>query len=101
MKKIINGKMYNTETATELAYYSYLYPSDFGYFEETLYRKKKGEYFLYGKGNAASKYAVSCGNNSWSSGWDITPMPELKARSWVETNCDADVYVAIFGEPEE
>lgn len=101
MKKIINGKMYNTETAKKLADYSHLYPSDFNYFEETLYKKKTGEYFLYGKGNAASKYAVSEGSNSWSSGWDITPMSELAVRAWLEKHCDADEYIAIFGEPEE
>lgn len=45
MKSIINGKMYNTETATEVATYrngrSY---SDFLYVEETLYRKKQGNF---------------------------------------------------------
>ena len=101
MKKIINGKMYNTETANKLADYSYLYPSDFNYFEETLYKKKTGEFFLYGKGNAASKYAVSEGANSWSSGWDIIPISESKARLWMESCCNADEYIAVFGEPEE
>lgn len=101
MKKIIRGKMYNTETAKGLASYIYLGPSDFNYFEETLYKKKTGEYFLFGKGNAASKYAVSEGSNSWSSGWDIIPISESKARSWMESYCDADEYIAVFGEPEE
>lgn len=41
MKKIINGKMYNTETATEIEHYNNGMPySDFTYFEESLYKKK-------------------------------------------------------------
>ena len=49
MKKIINNKMYNTETATEVASYDNgCYLSDFRHFREELYRKRTGEFFLYG-----------------------------------------------------
>ena len=45
-KKIINNRMYNTETAKQLGYWSNGYtPSDFYFAEETLYQKKTGEYF--------------------------------------------------------
>ena len=47
MKKIINSKKYDTKTAKEIGIYcASLSVSDFGYFEETLYRKKTGEFFL-------------------------------------------------------
>ena len=50
-KKIINNRMYNTETAKQLGYWSNGYtPSDFYFAEETLYQKKTGEYFLVGHG---------------------------------------------------
>lgn len=43
MKKIINGKMYNTETATKLGdFWNGLSKSDFRQLSETLYRKKNG-----------------------------------------------------------
>ena len=45
MKKIINGRKYDTETAKEIGYWSNGYPcSDFNHCEETLYLKKTGEY---------------------------------------------------------
>lgn len=41
MKKIIDGKMYNTETATEIHHFNNGLPySDFNYLEESLYKKK-------------------------------------------------------------
>ena len=60
-KKIINNRMYNTETAKQLGYWSNGYtPSDFYFAEETLYQKKTGEYFLVGHGGPMSSYAESC-----------------------------------------
>ncbi len=41
MKKIINGKKYDTETATRLADWN-----NGGYCKETLYQKHTGEYFM-------------------------------------------------------
>jgi hypothetical protein len=52
MKKIINGKMYNTETAEEIGSWENTpYKSNYIYFKEYLYRKRTGEFFLYGSGN--------------------------------------------------
>ena len=51
MKKIINCKMYSTETAAELGeFWNGLSTNDSRNLSETLYRKKNGEFFLYGKG---------------------------------------------------
>lgn len=101
MKKIINGKMYNTETAKVLGEYDNGYVcGDFNYFSETLYRKKTGEYFLFGAGGALSGYASHCGNRS-GYGKEIIPMSEAKAKKWAEEYLDADEYIAVFGEPEE
>ena len=57
MKKIINGKMYNTETAKCLSEWCNGHYGDLTYVEETLYRKRTGEYFLYGLSGAADKIA--------------------------------------------
>ena len=48
-----------------------------------------------------TKYARSCGDNSWSGGREITPLTEAKAKKFVETYGDADEYENIFGEVEE
>ena len=102
MKKIINGKMYNTETAKVCGtYWNGLSRSDFKRYEETLYKKRTGEYFLYGEGGPMTKYAVSVGDNARTGGSAITPMTEAEARQWAEDHLDADEYIEIFGEVEE
>jgi len=99
MKKIINGKRYDTDTAEKVAAaYSRLARNDFGYWEEELYRKRTGEFFLYGWGNAASRYSVSAGLNSWSGGEKIIPLTIEEAQEWAEKNLDGDEYEEIFGE---
>lgn len=101
MKKIINGKVYNTETAERLSGWSDgLGWRDFNHVEEELYRKKTGEYFLYGQGGPMSRYAVSEGNG-WSSGDRIMPMSYEEATKWAEKHLDADEYEEIFGEISE
>lgn len=102
MKKIINGKKYNTETAKAVGYWSNNYSyRDFNYCEETLYQKRTGEFFLYGNGGAMSKYSQSCGQNSWCGGENIIPMTENAAKKWAEKHLTTDEYEEIFGEVEE
>ena len=102
MKKIINGKMYNTETAKNLGEWCNGVPrNDFNYCEETLYRKKTGEFFLYGEGGANTGYRECVGQNSWSGGSEIIPLAESEAKKWVEDHLNADEYISIWGEPEE
>ena len=91
MKKIINGKLYNTETAILIALWSNGYcTSDFGYCSEDLYKTKNGAYFIAGEGGAMSAYAQSCGNNSWGGGEGITPLSKEEALDWCETH-DIDI----------
>ena len=100
MKKIINGKVYDTEKARELG-------SDggnagtFQAWSERLYQKRTGEFFLYGEGGPATKYARSVGLNEWSGGEKIIPLDVKAARQWVEEHLDADDYEQIFGLPDE
>ena len=102
MKKIINGKKYDTETAKLVGSWSNNRSyRDFNYCEEHLYKKRTGEFFLYGKGGPMSKYSVSCGQNSWSGGNKIIPMTDDKAKAWAKMHLDADEYEDIFGEVEE
>lgn len=101
MKKIIRNKKYDTDTAKLVAEWEHDYPSDFTYFCETLYKKRTGEYFLYGKGNAASKYAQSAGDNRWASGSTIIPLTYESARQWAEDHMDADDYEREFGVVDE
>ena len=102
MKKIIGGKVYDTETAKKVGSYSnYGSWRDFNHFEETLYQKKTGEFFLHGEGGPATRYAVPEGQSSWSGGERIMPMSYSEAQAWAEEHLEADAYEAIFGVIEE
>ena len=102
MKKIINGKVYNTETAQEVGSWSNNRSySDFDHCEEALYRKKTGEYFLHGVGGPRSPYAECIDNNSWSGGSAIRPLTFEEARKWAEKKLSAEKYESIFGEVSE
>ena len=101
MKKIINGRMYNTDTAKKLGSYQRSNERDFNYCYEALYVKKKGEYFVAGEGGPLTSYAHAVSGGGWTGGEDITPLTESEAREWVENHLSADEYIEIFGEPEE
>lgn len=101
MRKIMNGKMYNTETATKIAEYERdCSPYDFTWFKEVLYRKRTGEFFKHGHGNAASPYC-EYSYGSYGSGERIVPLKEAEAKQWLETKSDVDTYISVFGMPEE
>lgn len=102
MKKIINGKVYDTQTAKEVGRWQSSYPiNDFHYYHEQLFQKKTGEFFLYGYGNAASPYRKSCGINEWCGGCKIIPINFQEAQKWAEDHLDDEEYCEIFGEPDE
>ena len=100
MKKIINGKKYDTDTAKKIATHSRCH-GDFSDYSETLYLKKTGEFFLYGSGGPMSKYATPAGQNSWSGGSEIIPLSKEKAQKWAEKHLGVDEYETLFGEVEE
>ena len=102
MKKVKNGKLYDTDTAKAVGSYEPSpYKSDFNWFCETLYQKRSGEFFIHGEGNANSRYSRSCGQNEWCGGEKIIPLSYEKAKSWAEEHLDGDEYIKVFGEPEE
>lgn len=102
MKKIISGKLYDTETAKEIASRAHGEgPRDFRYYTEVLYKKRTGEYFLYGLGGPMSRYAVAVGQNRWTGGEKILPLEYKAATEWAEANMDADDYQAEFGSVSE
>ncbi|MDR1003366.1 MAG: hypothetical protein LBL82_08910 [Oscillospiraceae bacterium] len=57
MKKVINKKTYNTETATEVKRNTVSFFGDPLGYEEVLYKTAKGDFFVYGVGGEESKYA--------------------------------------------
>ena len=96
MKQIINNRRYDTETGELLGSDSYSNKRDFYHWTEELYRKRNGEFFLYGEGGPNTKYAHSVGLNEWTGGEKIIPLTADAARKWAEEHLEADEYEKIF-----
>lgn len=102
MKKVIRGRLYDTETAIRVGAIDGGGESrtDFHFWEETLYKKRTGEYFLHCYGGALSKYGVWHGRQG-ESGERIKPLSYTEAQEWAEDALDGDDYIAEFGDLEE
>ena len=96
MKKIVNGKRYDTETATGIASWSNnLGTSDFHYIEEILYRTKNSNWFLYVEGGATSKYSSPQGS-ARGYGRDIIPLTIEETQEWLEKHDEVEVLEKYF-----
>lgn len=103
MKKIINGKKYDTDTAECLANYEMggVCCNDVHYVNEALYRKATGEYFLVGEGGAYSCYGSPAVGGGCVAGEAIRPLSLTEAKAWAEIHMSADAYEAAFGPVED
>lgn len=75
--KEFNGKrhVYDTNKSEALGNRAHSFYGDPAGYEETLYKTKGGLYFLWGIGGSESPY---------SSGEDIIPISEKKAKAWLK-----------------
>jgi hypothetical protein len=98
MLKIIDGKRYNTATATLIGEHESPLPqTDFGYFSEALYVTKKGTYFLAGAGHARTHWSSSLGNDTYGWGEGIRILDASEALDWCEQfGVEPDVIEAHF-----
>ena len=97
MKRIIDGKRYNTETALHIGTWdNNLSSSDFSFCTSRLYRTKTGRYFLHGDGGPNSRWASSCGDMR-GSGDGIEVLTEDDAFTWAQQHLDSDEIEAGFG----
>mgnify|MGYP001562421380 FL=1 len=98
MKQVIDGKIYNTETAELLHEWDNgIYGNDFRCCNESLYKTKKGAYFIAGSGGAMSKYAKSYGNNTGGSE-GIEVVTEKEAIRWLEEHDGSDILAEKFAD---
>lgn len=102
MKQIIKNKVYDTSTAREMGTYKNLEASGTSeYYEETLYRKKTGEYFIYAYGGPESKYRKITGYSNWTSQGLIMPLTYDEAQKWAKIALTEEQYEGIFGITDE
>lgn len=101
MKRIINRKKYDTDTATEISSYNNgLCFTDFNFIIETLYKKRTGEFFLAGEGGAFTRYAHRCPDGTICGGAGIVPLSIDDAKDWVEMHANRK-FEDLFGEVTE
>lgn len=101
MKRIIDGKRYNTETATEITSREHGYYNDFHHYSETLYRTRKGAFFLHGEGGPLSKYGCSLSGSMRGSGSDLIVLTEHEARDWLEQHGCTHALETLYGDSIE
>ncbi len=73
MRKIIDGKVYDTLNATVDKKFTYGVPGDPNGYEETLYITFDRKYFIYTNGGANSRYPNE----------DITPIAREHVKDWM------------------
>lgn len=103
MKKVIDGKRYDTKAALMLGEADNLgrgvdSTTDFGYWEAGLYRTEKGNYFLSGQGGPMSMFSRSVGQNSTSGGEGIIPMSKEEAFAWAQQHLHQNEIEAEFAD---
>ena len=100
MKRIINGKIYNTDTATRIGNHVHSNAGDFQYEDTDLYRTKKGAWFICGEGGPLSRWSRSAGNSTFG-GSGIEAMTTGEALEWCEfSRIDVDVIAKYFSVEE-
>lgn len=101
MKKVINGKVYDTNTATQIAYWESGSKTSPSWYEETLFRKRNGEMFLFGRGYATSPYAQRNPDGNLSVGSVIRPISWEDAQLWAKDKLDDVDFDKLFGEEDD
>ena len=89
MRKVIEGKRYDTDAAEKIGSDSFSNYGDLTYWSEEIYRTKKGNWFLAGEGGALTRYARGVGQNEVGGGSAIIPLTRGKALAWLEAHAPA------------
>lgn len=97
VKRIIDGKTYNTETATQLASWSTASdPEMQGISYEAggiLFQTRHGAYFVVNHND---------GLEPWEDGYEkLIPLDPEQAQRWAEQYCSAEEIEALFGKMPE
>ena len=101
MKRIINGRLYDTDTARNIGSWSNNFGAgDFKSCTEVLYQKKTGEYFLFGSGGAMTSYARDAEDGGITGGSEIIPFSKSQAKNWAKEHLSAEEYLKLFDTTE-
>lgn len=103
MKAIINGKRYDSDSATLIGASSYGGSrTDFQWWKAGLYRTpRSGRYFLAGEGGPMSQWARPIDSGSTSGSEGIIPLSAAEALEWAERHLSTNEVEAAFSETIE
>ncbi len=98
MKKIVGGRVYNTETADLVGTYNSGHPAgDFSKEITSLYKTKKGGWFLSGHGGALSRWGQQVpGDRARINGAGLEVLTEREAMAWAEEHLESDEVEEAF-----
>lgn len=98
MKKIISGKIYDTETADLIhEWWNGRSISDFNHRSKSLYRTKKGTWFIHHIGGAMTDMQIPAGSNSFTGSESIEPVTEEEVIEFLETHDGDEKLMELFG----
>lgn len=101
MRKIINERLYDTETAEEIGSWGTGVPFEEDYESHALYRKGNGEFFILSEFSDESRVWAYVRQDRLDTSWQIERVSDLDARRLVAERLDADIYEELFGLPSE
>lgn len=102
MRRVLEGCMYDSSTSEQLACVANTDDLSLSCARrETLYRKRNGQYWLYGEGGGGTEYGHTGPSGKYVPGCKIIPLGEKEAKIWCEDNLDGDAYEAIWGPVSE
>lgn len=103
MKRIVDGKRYDTATATEVADVSPrgFYGNDFRAEDTRLYRTPRGNWFIAGNGGALSRWSQSFGQSGRTNGSGLQPLESGEARELLERHGKTSAIEQWFSDSVE
>lgn len=103
MKRIIDGKTYDTRTAKRICNLPCptIYDTDFYWHDTGLYKTPAGIFFVAGEGNALSMWAETHSRGGRIAGSGLRLITEKEAREFAEAaRLNPVTYEAAFGTIE-
>ena len=97
MKKTIEGKRYDTDTAECIAKVSKGNWNDFHHVSEQLYKTERGAWFIHGEGGPKTGYSESNGYST-SGGEAIFIVTEEEAFEWLQKHDKNDEIDEHFAD---
>lgn len=102
MKKIIDGKRYDTTTATLVHDWDNgQWDSDFHFRSKALYRTPRGNWFIMHTGGAMTDMARSVGSNSYGGSSDIEPVSATDAFRFLVSHGGVEAAERYFPDQIE